>query len=410
MSHASWQRQTNWVVNYSTGSNRADGHNSANAIKTNAELARRTGYPGTWGIRAPTTVTWEADHPTTDPLNLNVAMLHGGSFRGNGTPTDIRTSTLTTAVTALNRASGTGQCLQVKDGTFDWTSNAFNQLYIPSGTRAGARAWIAKDLTGGVTRLCPTSISTFDFNFPTDVTPVVGDPYKIRTLTQLPLGTLRIDSARYDNSGSDAANQGNLVDLHLVGSSSIGGGLVGSGPDSTNVVGCWLDNIWISMPGFFGETNRYTNCLIGQPGGCGFWGGLVTGAFAVSNGATALFDADMLCQGSGFVFVNNASCVRAGYVGIFDTALSDGSITLADSSHYASSHVFGASALTYGDNNTGHGIKCTEGGKFRHNGVMPTINSGRGAGREVLLGSIDYLLSQLTNGAVALPSQSSFGT
>lgn len=378
--------QPHWYIDPINGNDGYSGLDALHPLKTDAERQRR------WGIASKVSIGVDIhylnDVPTSDPFNLDVWIGKDGYINVYGTPVVTRTSTFT-AVTALNRNAN--QCLEVTDGSFNWSAQIGKQVYIPSGARAGSHAWVAKSISSGVARLSP--MDTLPINelhadlISSHVTPVNGDTYQLRTLTQLPTGLVIINIAT--SVYSDAQNV-NFTDLHLLGTFGNNGSITSPAFFPIYHSRCWLDGIVLN-----GDVHLIQGCrlstvtILGGIATC--LSGLVDHYIFTGVSPNINLDGDILFQGL------TASAMQAGYIFLANVAMfdssSDGMALGADSQIITGPFIFGGDLL-WGTNNAGHGVSVSYDNKFAYT-TRPTINAGLGMGREVSIGGVEMLWSDV---------------
>jgi hypothetical protein len=379
---ASTLSQASWFIDPVAGNDSNDGTSSTSALKTDARRQQL------WGVKTrlsqATTVTYLSSLPTTDPVNIDVVLVAGGSLSLTGVPVVSRSGTLS-AVTALNR--GSQQPLTVTDGVISWAADVGKQFFISAGARANSCAWVAKDLGGGQSRLSnlvvPPSVPGLWFNFgiPTVQTPQAGDAYQIRTIPNLTLGVISLED------GSGAVLGSTLITItNLWFSGSIGlEGLFTSQSACLLINNCILDNCCL-----IGSTNGsiYTNnCRLVNAlasAGLSMNAGLGNGVSLI--GGVHYFDYDVLMQNSG-LYVTGGASLWVGTVGVFDTTSNNFGCKIdRRSTVYSRNYLSGANNI-WGLNNAGFGMFIESGSACIY-ASKPTINGGLGVNREASVGGL----------------------
>jgi hypothetical protein len=177
-------------------------------LKTGQELFRRWGW-GTPVLIGPNfatspdgflNVNIQSDLVSPDQLDVNVIIASNGSlrFRG-GTPTTIRTSTLTGASTAMNRAAPLGgtRLRLVDAATVTWVPDmvANRRGRITTGAQAGATFQPQTNVGVGGAVDCSGAQTTNEPGFsttPVTVTPAAGSTYVIESLVQCNFGIFHV--------------------------------------------------------------------------------------------------------------------------------------------------------------------------------------------------------------------------
>jgi hypothetical protein len=375
-----WQRLTTqpsgalsqaaWFVDPVNGNDGNTGFTAGTALKTDAERQRRWGWPGRTQVNQTVTVTYLNDVPFSDPVNYDVLLGPTGGLNVLGTPVVVRTSTFTN-VTALNR--GTQQPLHVTDGAFVWTPLLGDILVIPSGARAGASAVVAKNVGGGVARLSNMQAPiTSAFQPFTSVTPQIGDPYQVRTLTQIPVGLIRVECLEPVFSASIVAF---FNDVHLIG----GFGLFGTIASSTFCPIYVQRSICDGIASSASDLLVVSSLLIGS---CTFFNAgetqLIAGAtfdgVGAGNGALLIMDGDFLNQGARSS-VNRGATLTVGTACSFDCPV-DGILLLPNCKASQETQSFGAN-LFWGNNNATFGIRLRSGAGYVY-ATKPTVTGTSG--------------------------------
>jgi len=383
--------QAAWFVDPINGNDENQGDTAAAAIKTLAEFNRRIGVgklmPGVLStVITPVqliTLSVLSSPPQTDKLSYDFVMPNNGLFAvlGNATPTatgGANTGTFS-AVTVQNR--GTNQYWTVTDAAITWANHLDKRLRVTSGPNVGQTAYIAADLGAGVAVVCtpnnpnlPANASTPSPLEPPDrllsstVTPgifSVGDTFVIEDLTEIYLGTQRIDSAMQGTASVPKPGFANIR-FRNEGTFPAGNMTLPTGRNEPQYKGCSFDKLLISQ--------IYQRCLFAM---CGirngglnavttslFWNGglLRAGGLTVRASSRAYFDYDfMVFGGPGINVYGGTLCaasmavfnVAGNGITVGVTPLQIGDISNGIISQVVSS---GVNAL-WGKDNTAKGIR-----------------------------------------------------
>ena len=206
-----WGKQAAWYLDPTNGNDEYDGTSATftsgltGPIKTCAEFERRIGVRG--NVAQLITLNLLGSLPGSDPLRITFAFGAAGGLRIVGKRTTVASGTFT-AVTAIAAASNQPQ--EVTDtAQASWASYVNMRLRITSGTRSGATAWVAKSMGSNKIRtspFCAWSLATFlSGGALTVVSPVVGDPYTVETLSTIAsvvwdFSNAQAGSGNYSNS------------------------------------------------------------------------------------------------------------------------------------------------------------------------------------------------------------------
>jgi hypothetical protein len=386
--HPSWARQGTWVLNATTGNDENTGIDSAHAIQTHNEKRRR------WGnevrFKVPVVETWEGSFPVTDLINGKVIVDEGGAYTINGTPTVVRSGTLT-AVAAINRTAGASAALQITDGSVNWAADVDRQVIITAGARAGMACYVVKSVSAGVARCSPLTLgASGDFASPSLATPVAGDAYSVRTLATAYVGQFEVVNAQsdYASGGVFTVNHAAFLGLTF--------GL--KGRFKTNNIAGGINHCTFNGLRLNGDrVMKYNGCLLDST--C--VAGLIVFSGASKNqglyldsrdiGVT-LVDFDHISQGAPIgcstfaqLVIGNA-CAFDSYGPGLDMNFKS-SVILC--SGFQGGHSF------YGTNNASYGVKLAKSASMAVESTMPVCNSGLGAAREARVGSVDKLYSAL---------------
>jgi hypothetical protein len=384
------ERQPTWVIDSTAANNRDTGIDAAHPIRDVEELQRRLGK-GTAALRQATTITIAANATSSDPLNIPFAVRAGGSLTIQGTATVVGSGTFG-APTAINRA--TQQMQQVLDGAQNFAPHVGRLIRIPSGARSGAYAVLATNIGG-------TGARTGRWQIPnraagqssTTTAPLVGDPYEIITVPKLYLGGFSVEQA-----AGDATPYCNLHNLELDAGASYSGALRGLAGIPIYMTACVTQKLNIDADFIVCIASRFGGAdpavgidwrtsLIAQ-----VWGCVSFIPHFVCTGATVQFDRDTLFQGCQHGTNGNAgSYVAFGTCAFFDCTPS---LFLDTAGNRTTVGVFndGVGAL-WGTNNTGQ--VSVGNGTVMSCSTIPTVNSGLGLGREIRLGAVPMLWSDM---------------
>lgn len=386
-----WLLQDFWIDTGAAGHNENSGLIGA-PLNNDAELYQR------WGMNAKIstvrTVTY-LQAPVGE-TNLDFAIYVGGSLTFIGTPTINKTGVTLTAVATQVRTVGaeipwaiTGLTLGAADvGKIAIITQSVNPASV------GAYAMILKDNGAGSVRVSPfgtfTPVAPFTF-----ITPVIGDIINVITPPVLKVGRIRMRIDTQILVQAAPARQCCIFDSLIPdGSSSTFTGII----DASGLV-YFVRSIVQTMsfvnstpstsfPSFCGggvigvSIRRGINVLLR---GCGLTGGGITG----QNGAFIALLGDCYFQNAGLT-VSQGVHVNSQGSAFWDRASADSCILIAVGGFFAQS----GGVPDWGTANAGHGIKLQSNSTYSYT-TKPTINSGLGAGREVLIGGTDKLYSAI---------------
>ena len=187
-----WQKRTIWHIDFDNGDDWADGLAQVSAIKTFAELVRRTGDP--FLMTQSTTLYCYGVHPISDHIRLNIFIDRDG-------PTDISLTLIGPALMTLRTGVLTAVTLPDRalnrpfDVTADFSSTDVGlRIRIPSGPRAGTRFWAVADLAAGKARISEPGIS--QTGVVNTTVPQLGDPFVVeQSIGPLYVAAIRITAA-----------------------------------------------------------------------------------------------------------------------------------------------------------------------------------------------------------------------
>ena len=169
-----WATQAVWHINFSTGSDQANGSSSGTAIKTLAEFRRRmrgTPLDGAIDVYFESTVTEDFDPTAIPTVGFGVVHYHGvRTLLASGTATTIQAYNHTT--------KADGQIVDSSKSSAFWTTYVGKLLV---DTTKNAYGWVAKDLGS---KTCRHSPLWSDGNF-YYVDPAVSDAWAVYDLLQI---------------------------------------------------------------------------------------------------------------------------------------------------------------------------------------------------------------------------------
>lgn len=327
------------------GNDENTGFTALTALKTGQELWRRWGWgsPQIVGPNLATspdgflTVHIQNDLVSPDQLDVNVIIASNASIRFRGAilaGNVIRTSTLTAASTAANRAAPLGgtRLRLVDAATATWVPDmaANRRGRITTGAQAGATFQPQTNIGAGGAVDCSCAQTTNEPGFslsPTTVTPANGSTYVIEKLVQCNFGLFHLTQQINPSFGGFNAFC-NLVDLNLPATPNqqwapIVDGQNFSGPN-LNLYQCTIDRgIDLTQAGPFNFVACYWfNAFIshfGEGAGCNIAGGGFNGAggalagwlWACKNEQSAI---------SGDCVANNSLCLIGSDTAILNAA------------------------------------------------------------------------------------------
>jgi hypothetical protein len=400
--HPAWALQATWFVS-TAGSNDNDGATALTPVRSDLEIARRWGSEVVFS--SPVTVTY-AQSPTTT-TNLDVAYVDGGSLTLLGTPTVTNAGTVLTAVQTQVRTAGAELGWAIT-GSGLGASDVGKIAVITAGTagNVGAYAAVLKDEGGGKVRVSPFGKATTAGTF-TQVTPIVGDTIEIRDMsaTTLKVGFINVRGRSQLNAVASPVQNVMVFDSLLL-DGSVGGGLNGGILHSEAAAFVYLrclyqDLIFASGPVTFSKLHSLMGGLFtAGSGGCDLRTAgtirqvAVLGTFisVSAHGGIPTFTSDCYFQNAQ-LNVNAGCAVATAGVAFFDKSASDSALTTGVASNGGGAFVRHSGAVAdWGTANAGHGLVVRNSSSYIY-ATKPTINSGLGAGREVLLGGTDKLYS-----------------
>jgi hypothetical protein len=358
--------QAAWYIS-TTGNDNNSGQTAATAIRTHAELMSRIA-----GQEINVTVTIHVLNNALATEDCHVVWNIGpeGNVRYLGYATSVLATGSITAKTDLDEA--TNVPFDITDAALSdsWTALGLvnGRLRITSGARAGAVAWVMKDLGAKKARVSQWKQTAWPItnNYPT-VFPQIGDPYVVETLSAI--RSLRVNTQ--SDSGWDAVyfvNNGRLTF------------------DSFTINSTGFDVIVITGDGSRGYDNNFMNCdlrFLDTAAGAHFYncrlnnwtsqssnttawidGGLLTGFF-LNRGAGTLQLISVSAQSTSFASIEEGIALTLasessgshGGIGAFDSG-EDGIII---SGGYAD-----VGSFIYGSGNTGYGIRARDGGRIHY--------------------------------------------
>jgi hypothetical protein len=172
-----WQQQSTWHINETTGDDENKGDTALLPVATYAEIDRR------WGTGPVGPVVINVDSTLNQDIDVDVKInkaVGGVTFQGART---VIYSGSVTGAQAMN--PGANQDAQITDAALpvSWTASGLvgKLCVITSGPRAGYAGWIVKDLGAKTARVTKFfDYATFSF-----ADPQVGDAFDIVDLTQI---------------------------------------------------------------------------------------------------------------------------------------------------------------------------------------------------------------------------------
>jgi hypothetical protein len=181
--------QATWFIDPSAGNDENDGLGSGTAIKTFAELLRRTAKT----FLASTTITLLGSLPSSDPFSLDDVLL-GQSVQilVTGAPTTARTGTIS-AQTAISPGTNTPQ--SGTDGVISWAADVKKRFRnTTAGPRLDQLSWVAKNSGGGAARF--SRMASIPLTLGSVATVSVGlntsDTYEIQDLVSVTMPRMSI--------------------------------------------------------------------------------------------------------------------------------------------------------------------------------------------------------------------------
>jgi hypothetical protein len=317
----------------------------------------------------------------------------GGSLRIEGTPTVVDSGTFT-GVTAINRAAQ--QMQQVADTTQDFGPHVQRIIRIPSGARAGACSVVAKDISS-------TGARTGRWQIPnrssilgaTSTAPQSGDPYEIITVPSLKMGGFSVEQA-----AADTVTYCNLHNLNISSAAPTTGAIRSYGGMPVIITSCIASTLKVDA-----DYVMFLACRLGDRGVvsaghsdlttsliCMWWSCVSYQGDFIATGATVQVDKDTLFQECPHATnPQSGSYMQFGTVCFFDCTPS-GTMEVNETKVTVGALFDGVSAI-WGTNNAGR-VRVRGGGLLACS-VLPTVNAGLGLGREVQLGDIDMLWSDM---------------
>lgn len=411
-----WQLQATWYIDPISGGDENTGIDSSHALKTWAELSRR------WGsnpvLSQTTDVIFLNNLADTDVINLDIILnashASGGNqphLRFSGQQTQLATGT----VTAYSAANGNiNQANQVTAtlSSGSWTTYINKMCIMTSGANVGAIFWVAKDLGAGQARISQpgTVLDTYTPNGNiTQVSLNNGETFKIVDITKIPFVYITIHQL-----GNNVVGYSRFIwrDLASNGTgSSTFNNIYGNTIKINNgvkfyAIRCWLNEMSTRQGQWQIQASLDTTNTIGYPQDDSYMVHLASGClFAAPTALIVRCDGvfslseHCLFQSSGIIIAgtNNHATMGFSPVGIFD--VTGDALTISE---IGVVKIFGPGVNAgqpgiYGNGNTGYGVKILGNGKLLvgTTGFIPTINSGLGLGKEIRVGGIDRLWSEV---------------
>jgi hypothetical protein len=317
--------QAAWYIDPAAGSDSNGGELISDPIKTDRERQDRLGIGGV--IDNPSNrldIYFLSNMSPTDPLDLSeqtvgldmVIYVHG-------TATTVRTGTFTAVTPIDNTNAGTGgNMLLLTDSAGPAVWVAKQRVTIVGGPRDGARGWVQKPIGGG-----QAAFSTFAFpaeavlDFAlTEVTPQVGDAYKVESLSTV---YLTEQTVRSQGHASALFTRLMFVDCHIAQGTFTNWLVLHSSEGLSPFIldACLVDPI-VRSPG---SSIQFMNCYVGG-GILSIYGGvlvLLGGVFIssvciIEEGSKLLFDQNVYVTGAGAIKLDGGSRLVIGSAGFFD--------------------------------------------------------------------------------------------
>ena len=384
---ATFLTQDTWYVNATTGNDSADGATSGTALKTLAELGRRTSGRIIQDSVANVTFYLDGDFGSEplvlrlDRANLNTVV------RVIGATNELDTGTITGW---QSQVSSTNTRRQLTDSSQDFTSYIGKRIRLTSGANSGLVTWITS-LGGGVT---VANIGKFNW-WQIGADPSIGDSYVIEEI-RTKVGGCKIDLGGAWGANANtwqpsvenitfqiiSSNSSFNSDVFFIQGTVLRGCLfTNTGSASfylaghVNLISCSNDSILIFWQGFFScYSFVHRNRML--------WYRLSTGQYAQS----------VLHDGNGTADVNltflDGAYVRSitdhGFFGAAANASYNSLITLSGLSQWALS---GGSSFIWGNsgNVPTNVIKIFNGSGISYNGAAVPVAEGGTAGANVVL-------------------------
>lgn len=317
--------QAAWYIDPVAGTDANVGDVIGEPIKTDRERRDRLGIGGVVdNVSNRLDIYLLSNMVPTDPLDLSeqVVGLDMVIFV-HGTATTVRTGTFTAVTPIDNTNAGTGgNMLGLTDdvGPVTWVDK--QRVTIVGGARDGARGWVKKNVGGGAgvfsTFAFPAE-GVFDFSL-TEVTPQVGDAYKVETLSTVYLTEQTI---RSQGHSSALFTRLMFVDCHVAQNSFTNWLVLHSSEGLTPFIldGCLIDPI-VRSPG---SSIQLQNCYVGG-GVLAIYGGVlvclagvfITSVCILEEGSKLVLDQNVYVTGTSAIKLDGGARLITGSCGFFD--------------------------------------------------------------------------------------------
>jgi hypothetical protein len=393
--------QNAWHIDPSAANNRSTGLDASHKIRDCEELERRLGR-GTRVIRQPTTITYYGSQPDGDVAVLcNILFGYNATLTLQSTPTVAASGTLTN-FTAFNRAAQTLNIVEDTGLAGGFAAHIGRGMRISSGPRAGTYWILSHDLGGGQAEVSSpgsTVLTGVGGTF-TRATPQIGDAYQIVTVASINCGSWSFGDASGQSITTNPI-QIFALDLEL----NFGNKTTGTTTDSRSGIDtsvpiafhrCTFDTVQFNAANnAFARQCRVSGYTIAQPAArVSMQAGKHNIHIAAYSGSYVTLNYDELFDGGAITMLRGGT-IEIGTACVFRKAVADNACYIGPGATLVMLPDHDGTAL-WGTGSLGHGLTVASGGAVACQGaVMPTINAGLGAGREVLLGGVDMLYSDL---------------
>jgi len=403
---AASERQPNWHINSAAANNRDTGVDAAHPLRDWGELARRLGR-GSWLFRQPTTITIAGSLPATDPVYFPAAVTgYGAQLTIQGAAaTAVATGTIST-FTAFSAAGQTLDTVAVSwlTGGSSFAPYVMKFMRIVGGPRAGVTWGISRDLGSSTAEISNPGLSApltpplqMGYGF-TRTIPVAGDTFEIVSLPSAHCGEWSFSLGSTMNTSS-ALGSVLLTGLSLQWSDTLAtiNSFSPAGIRGDNIIvnasRCELIACATKVQQLRGMQNIFTDGRSVSGGNVNFQANLQSRGFAGSGAHHFLLSDAIARIDNGEALEGSALTVNAG-----------GSTTIASMRQsrapfginlQVGANVFFGSDV-WGTANVDEGIKVKSLARAHYQaGLAPSVNAGLGAGREVKLGDLSVLYSDL---------------
>lgn len=382
--NAAYLTQTAWYVNATTGSDGNTGATALTAIRTLAELNRRTQGKT---FSADSTIYLSGDF-SEEALVLDASCLPGVTVTVRGEYTSSASAAVDT-FTAYDGATSTPAELDNGGGVTDYAADVGKFVRVTAGTAVGTSAPLLKAVGLGVLR--PGLFQAVDY---TTLDPDPADTYVIDTLTTS-VGSIQ---TRMRGAGGDYASYTPrllLRDLDVVPSSAT---LQDNyfGPGDAAGAGTLLYRVRFSAGGtsnnYISGTGAHFLCCLNGAGSyltvadshLTFWGFASLDAIQCDESFLDIQDSQLIMQGGGLYFYGGSVSSDGGFACMDTGAGYNAAITVARGAHVTT----GGASTTWGDGELcGYGIQAMSGSMFIY-GVKPTVS---GVTNDTLVGAVGAL-------------------